>query len=87
MSIKIEGITKEETAYDKWIHFTYEGERYHVLLHWDMHDGFDLTFTEATRSANWVKTPEWAVDWQGENEESLEYKLDELTDKVLEASY
>jgi len=87
MSIEINGVTKEDTAYDKWVHFTYEGKQYHALLHWDMYDGFDLTFTDAVRTANWVSTPDWAVDWEGENEESLEFTLDQLTDEVIEASY
>ena len=87
MSIEINGVTKEDTAYDKWVHFTYEGEQYHALLHWDMYDGFDLAFTDAVRTANWVKSPDWVWDWEGENEESLEFTLDQLTDEVIEASY
>ena len=80
MSIEITHVTKEETAYDKRIYFTYEGEQYIVLLHWDSHDGFDLTFLDEV-------SPDWADDWEGENEESLEFKLDELTDEVIEKSY
>jgi hypothetical protein len=89
MNIEINGVTKEETAYDKWVHFTYEGEQYHALLHWDMYDGFDLTFTDAVRTANYIKTPNWAVEWEDheQHEESLEFILDQLTDEVIEASY
>jgi hypothetical protein len=89
MNIEINGVTKEETAYDKWVHFTHEGVEYHALLHWDMYDGFDLTFTDAVRTANWVKTPDWAVEWNEDEHdgESLELLLDSLTDRVIEESY
>jgi hypothetical protein len=89
MSIEINGITKEETAYDKWVHFTYEGEEYHALLHWDNMDGYDLTFTDATRTANWVDTPNWADEWDEDEHdgESLEYVLDCLTDQKVEEDY
>ena len=89
MSIKINGTTKEETAYDKWVHFTYKGEEYHAQLHWDRHEGFDLNFTDATRSANWIDTPDWAIEWEsGEGEgDSLAYTLDCFTDEVIEGSY
>jgi hypothetical protein len=83
MSIEIKGITKEETAYDKEITFTYEGEEYAVRLHWDKWDGYDLTFND-------IEEPEWVSKWhdsQQYGEESLEYTLDGLTDEVLEASY
>jgi len=81
MSIKIESITKEDTAYDKEITFTYEGESYSVLLHWDNCDGYDLTFLDTV-------SPDWADNWEDNNDgESLAYVLDGLTDEVLEASY
>jgi hypothetical protein len=87
MSIEIKGVTKDETAYDKWIHFTHEGVEYHAQLHWDKYDGFDLHFTDATRSANWIDDPEWSIMWEAEDGESLEFILDSLTDEVIEASY
>jgi hypothetical protein len=89
MKIEIASATKEETAYDKWIIFNYEGQEYSVLLHWDKWDGFDLQFTESEFRSKWIADPEWASEWQ-ENpgyEESLECTLDNLTDEVLEASY
>ena len=87
MSIEIKGITKEETAYDKYVQFTYEGESYSVLLHWDKWDGFDLTFTELDSTRNWIDAPDWAITWDENNEESLGYTLECLTDEALEASY
>lgn len=80
MSIEIKGIVKEETAYDKEITFTYEGQEYAVCLHWDKWDGYDLTFTE-------VAEPEWAINWEDNNENSLCFVLDDLTDEALEASH
>ena len=87
MSIKINGITKEETAYDKYVQFTYEGESYSALLHWDKYDGFDLTFTEVGKVYATISDPDWAVTWEENNEESLCYTLECLTDEALEASY
>lgn len=84
--IKIKGITKDETAYDKWVHFTYKGKEYHAQLHWDKWDGFDLHFTDSTRSANWIDTPDWVEEYEAEND-SLEYDLDCLTDEVIEGTY
>jgi hypothetical protein len=78
MSIKIETIAKEETAFDKYVQFTYEGESYSALLHWDKWDGYDLTFTE-------IDEPEWAINWEDSNDESLAFTLDGLTDEVLES--
>ena len=78
--MEIKGITKEETAYDKEMTISYEGQEYEVVLHWDKWDGYDLRFINSD-------TPEWAIDWDDNNEESLAYTLDGLTDEVLEASY
>jgi hypothetical protein len=77
MSIEINGVVKEETAYDKEITFTYEGQEYAACLHWDKWDGYDLTFTE-------VAEPEWATNWEWNDGETLAYILDGLTDEVLE---
>jgi hypothetical protein len=88
MSIKIDGIVKEETAYDKEITLTYEGESYAVRLHWDKWDGYEVTFTDTANTRNWIDTPDWAINWEDNNDgESLAYVLDGLTDEVLEASY
>lgn len=87
MTIEINGVTKDETAYDKWIQFTYEGVEYRVQLHWDKYEGFEMNFTDTTRSANWIETPDWVMVWAGENEDRLEYVLDSLTDQVIEKSY
>lgn len=82
MSITINGVTKEETAYDKRITFTREGKEYSVLLHWDAYDGFDLNFLDGRRI---TEAPDWAIEW--DEEESLEYHLECLSDEVIEESY
>ena len=85
--IKINGVTKEDTAWDKYITFEREGVEYSVLLHWDSYDGYDLNFLDGR---NFIPDPEWTSEWQDAQlygAESLEYTLDGLTDEVLEASY
>jgi hypothetical protein len=82
VSIKINGIVKEETAYDKEITLTYEGQEYAVLLHWDKWDGYEVTFSAE------IDEPEWATNWDDNNDgESLAYLLDGLSENVLEESY
>jgi hypothetical protein len=76
----IEGVTKEETAYTKKMTLTYEGKEYEVLLYWNRWDGYELDFIGSDE-------PEWAVNWEDNNEESLAFTLDGLTDEVIEESY
>ncbi len=76
----IEGVSKEETSYAKEMTITYDGQQYEVLLRWNNWDGYDLTFKNSDE-------PEWAIDWEDNNDESLAFTLDSLTDEVLEASY
>jgi hypothetical protein len=81
--MEIKGVSKEETAYDKEMTISYEGQEYQVVLHWDKWDGYDLRFINSD-------TPEWVSEWEDSQQyggESLEYTLDGLTDEVLEASY
>ena len=83
MSIEISTVSKEDTAYDKRITFTYKDKEYRVLLHWDAYEGFDLMFLEEN-GRTFTSTPEWAVDWDEEEHDgnSLEYCLDELSDEL-----
>jgi hypothetical protein len=87
MKIEMTNATKEETAYDKWVAFKYEGQEYSVLLHWDKWDGFDLTFTEVGNTRQWIDAPDWAITWDEDNEDSLGYTLEELSDNLIEESY
>ena len=85
--MEIKSVTKEETSYDKWIRFEYQGQEYSVLLHWDKWDGFDLTFTELDFTRKWIDAPDWAITWDENNEDSLGYTLEQLSDESLEESY
>lgn len=76
----VEGVTKEETAYTKKMTVTYEGERYEVLLYWNNWTGYEIDFIGSDE-------PEWAINWEDNNEESLAFVLDDLTEEVLEASH
>jgi len=87
MSIELLAIGKTETAYDKTVRFIYEEKEYSVLLHWDMHDGYDLQFTELESTRNFIDDPEWAILWEDSDEESLAQKLDNMSDQMLEESY
>jgi hypothetical protein len=76
----IEGVEKQETAYTKKMTITYEGQQYDVLLYWNSLDGYDLDFIGSDE-------PQWAIDWEDNNAESLAFTLDGLTDEVIEESY
>jgi len=82
MNIEINAMTKQDTAYNKFINFTYEGQEYSVLLHWDTYEGYDLNFTELEDTSKWIDQPEWADDiWEDNDNKSLACILDELTDE------
>jgi len=78
--MEIKGVSKQETSYAKEMTITYDGQQYEVLLRWNNWDGYELDFINSDE-------PEWAIEWEDNNEESLAYTLDSLTDEVIEASY
>ena len=80
MSIEISAMGKTETAWEKSINFTYQGQDYFDNLLWDNHNGYDLDFPECP-------APEWYLIWEDNNENSLASTLDELSEKILEESY
>jgi hypothetical protein len=84
--LKIAGVSKVEKSYEKEITFTRGDETYYAHLYWESGEGFELTFIDSENKR--VAMPEWAVNWQEEEqdllyEESLAYTLDELTDLEL----
>jgi hypothetical protein len=85
--MEIKSVAKEDTAYDKYLRFTHEGQEYSVILHWDKWDGYELQFTELDVTRKWIDTPDWAIDWEDEYNDTLAQKLDELTDEIIEESY
>ena len=76
MKIKINSVIEEITSYNKTITFEYEGEEYSGVLSWDNYDGYNLEL-------DGKDDPDWITEW--DEEHSLEYLLDELSDKVKEA--
>lgn len=83
MELTIQGASKEEAGWDKRLSFTYDGQEYNVLLHWDTYDGYDLNFLD--EKGRFTDTPDWAILFEDEIDDSLEGYLDELSDQVLEA--
>ena len=79
MNLTIKSTSQEVTAYDKYISFTYDGQDYSVLLHWDMFDGYDLNFMNGK---SFISYPDWAMEWEENHEETLEYVLDGLVEAV-----
>ena len=77
MSIEITYAYKDVTAWDKDITFTYEGENYSALLHWDENDGYTLYFRND--KGLFINLPEWVWEYDDFNG-----KLDELSDQLLE---
>lgn len=57
--VKMAG-SSEPTAYDTEIVLEHEGIEYHVTLHWDSHDGYELTWRNDKRE--WISSPDWADD-------------------------
>jgi hypothetical protein len=85
LELKISGVSKVEKSYEKQITFTRGEETYYAALYWESNDGFELVFVNSRGEG--VDTPEWAINWEEEEIESLEFTLDDLTDAELEASY
>jgi translation elongation factor P/translation initiation factor 5A len=81
MSIEIKESSTQDTAYDKFIKFTYEGQEYSVFLHWDSYEGYDMNFTELENTGKWISDPKWAEVWEDSESKSLACILDELTDE------
>jgi hypothetical protein len=76
----IESVLKQEMAYSKSMVINYEGKEYQVLLYWSNWEGYELDFIG-------LDEPEWAINWEDNNDESLAYTLDTLTDQTIEESY
>ena len=57
---EVDSVLRTTTAYDKDIDFTYEGVKYRVILHWDDHDGFSITWLDSEN--RFITTPDWLED-------------------------
>ena len=78
VSLELEKLVKmagssEPTAYDTEIVLEHEGIEYHVKLHWDSNDGYELIWRNAKRE--WISSPDWAVDI-----DNLCQELDEIAE-------
>ena len=76
MSTKIEvgSLLKTETAYDKDMTLTYDGQEVRVILHWDDHDGFEIQWLDQLN--RWITQPAWADKIEEDGEMSVGFFLD-----------
>jgi hypothetical protein len=83
MNLTIQGVSKEDTAFDKRITFERDGVEYSVLLHWDAYDGYDLKFLGGRA---FIPKPDWVTEWEESQQfgaDSFEYFLDSLSEEAL----
>ena len=82
--IQVGALLKTETAYDKDMNLTFDGQEVRVILHWDMHDGFEMTWLDL--EGRFINQPAWADKIEEEDDMSVGYFLDSLeahTKKVV----
>ena len=72
--------THEETGWKRVINFTYDGNKYEVLLFWDEFQGYEIIWRWRNETLN-NKAPEWASEWDEDAHDgmTLEHYLDDLT--------
>jgi hypothetical protein len=78
--IEVGSILKTETAWDKDMNITHDGQEIRVILHWDSHDGYEWTWLDL--EGRFVSSPAWAdkIDEEGHAYPSgLGYFLDCLS--------
>jgi hypothetical protein len=78
MDIEVGALSKEPTAYDKDMNLTFGGQEIRVILHWDSHDGFDIQWLDL--EGRWIGQPAWADKIEQDDEMSVGYFLDSLTE-------
>jgi hypothetical protein len=74
--IEVGALLKTETAYDKDMNITCDGQEVRVILHWDTHDGWDYTWLDMEN--RFIDTPEWAQKIEDEGDMSIGFFLDGL---------
>jgi hypothetical protein len=77
-------ITKSKLEVKAWvkeINLIHDGINYSVDLYWDEIDGYMTAWSEGDKR---IPTPSWATKLDGEDENSLEFQLDELSDIFME---
>jgi hypothetical protein len=74
--LEVGALLKTETAYDKDMNITFDGQEIRVILHWDYHDGFDIQWLDL--EGRWIQAPAWADKIEEDSEMSVGYFLDLL---------
>ena len=78
MELQVGALLKTETAYDKDMNITFDGQEVRVILHWDSHDGFEITWLDM--EGRFITAPAWADGIEEEDEMSVGYFLDSLSE-------
>jgi hypothetical protein len=76
--LEVGALLKTETAYDKDMNITFDGQEIRVILHWDYHDGFDIQWLDL--EGRWIQAPAWADAIDEAGDMSIGYFLDSLTE-------
>lgn len=56
-TVKTGSMSKIVTAYDKDIDVTVDGVEMRVILHWDDHDGYEMTWLDS--EGRFITSPDW----------------------------
>ena len=76
VELQVGALLKTETAYDKDMNITFDGQEIRVILHWDDHDGFEITWLDLDR--RFITAPAWADKIEEDGEMSVGFFLDSL---------
>lgn len=74
--LKVKNVENRYTAFTREFTVTYEGKDYSGWLFWNENDGAWIDWVN-------VKEPEWAQNWDDENEDELVTFIENLTDEKL----
>lgn len=75
MQIEVGSVTLNTTAYDKTMYVNDGTSEVRVIVHWDMHDGYELTWLD--KEDRFITAPDWA-DEIDERDGSIGSFLDKL---------
>jgi hypothetical protein len=56
--LEVGALLKTETAFDKDMNITVDGVEVRVILHWDVHDGYSVTWLDL--EGRFISAPAWA---------------------------
>lgn len=75
--MKAKLLSHEIRDYDLEVEIENEGEVYLANIHYDIYDGFDVIFVD--KLGKEIPMPQWAIDLQETNEDSLGYMIESET--------